>query len=186
MSCIRRYFPPRAGEGLVADLLGWRAIYLIIALILAGVLRAITPPLERGERISYPRLVGPVCTTIAAGPVRANGLALASVGVCPVGVWLAQHSIVALTIVVVILDVGFQSDLVLSQTCMISLPGSARSRLNTAVVVSNFLGGAIGSALAGPLWAGGEWAAIITAALIITVIGLLILVRLHSRLADLS
>lgn len=50
-----------------------------------------------------------------------------------------------------------QTTLVLSQTRLFALHGPVRSRLNTAVVVSNFLGGAIGSALAGPLWAAGGW-----------------------------
>jgi len=38
-----------------------------------------------------------------------------------------------------------------------------RSRLNTAYVTSNFIGGAIGSAAALLLWSAGQWTAVIIA-----------------------
>jgi len=63
---------------------------------------------------------------------------------------------------------------VLNQTRLLSLPGQDRSRLNTAIVVSNFLAGAIGSAVAGPLWAAGQWTAVTGTALVILLGGLLV------------
>lgn len=58
----------RTISGLVADLLGWRAIYgiaSVAAFILAAILYKIIPRLEPREPISYPRLLGSVFTTVA-------------------------------------------------------------------------------------------------------------------------
>ncbi|MBM0257434.1 MFS transporter [Micromonospora sp. 4G55] len=106
--------------------------------------------------------------------VPASGIALGLLAASFVGAWLAQSSVIALVLVVIVLDLAAQANLVLSQTRLLSLPGQNRSRLNTAIVVSNFIGGAIGSAIAGPLWATGGWTAITGTALAIITIALTI------------
>ncbi|MFE6523750.1 MFS transporter [Streptomyces sp. NPDC057794] len=244
----------RTISGVVADLLGWRAIYGIAAaaaITLAAVLRAAIPPLEPREPVPYPRLLGSVFTTLArhraapptlllsavtfavfslfwtsttylltAAPfsystsqigllglaglagalaarragalhdrgwsVPATGAALALLGLSLVAAWAARGSIVGLILAVIALDIATQSVLVLSQTRLFALPGSAHSRLNTSLVVSNFLGGAVGSAAAGPLWALGRWTATTTVALTVTLAGLTIWATSRSRLADRS
>ncbi|MEU8147141.1 MFS transporter [Nonomuraea sp. NPDC048901] len=53
--------------GFVADLLGWRAIFVSAAaatLVLAVVLRKVIPPLEPRQPVPYPRLLGSVFTTV--------------------------------------------------------------------------------------------------------------------------
>ncbi|MFN2466518.1 MAG: MFS transporter [Gaiellaceae bacterium] len=112
--------------------------------------------------------------------VPASGVALGLLAVSFVGAWLAQSSVIALVLVVIVLDLAAQANLVLSQTRLLSLPGQNRSRLNAAIVVSNFLGGAIGSAVAGPLWTAGEWTAITGTALAIIIVALLIWVCTRS------
>jgi predicted MFS family arabinose efflux permease len=67
-------------------------------------------------------------------------------------------------VAVALLSVGIQSAQVLLQTRMLSIDPAARSRLNTAFVVGNFVGGALGSALAGVLWPFGGWVALMVAA----------------------
>ncbi|MBI0296789.1 MFS transporter [Streptomyces sp. PRKS01-29] len=118
--------------------------------------------------------------------VPATGAALALLGLSLVTAWAARHSIIGLIVAVIVLDIATQSVLVLSQTRLFALPGSARSRLNTSLVVSNFLGGAVGSAAAGPLWALGRWTAIMTVSLAVTFLGLLIWAGGRGRLADRS
>ncbi|MEV5147548.1 MFS transporter [Streptomyces sp. NPDC052727] len=244
----------RTISGFVADLLGWRAIYVMAAaaaLTLAAVLRGVIPPLEPRDHVPYPRLLGSVFTTVAsyraapptlvlsaatfavfsmfwtsttylltAAPfsystsqigllglaglagalaarragalhdrgwsVPATGAAIALLGLSLVAAWAASGSIIGLIVAVVVLDVATQHVLVLSQTRIFALPGSAHSRLNTGLVVSNFVGGAIGSAAAGPLWALGDWTAIMGASLAITIAGLAFWVVSRSRLADAS
>lgn len=46
---------------------------------------------------------------------------------------------------------------VLNQTRLFSVDPNARSRLNTAFIVGNFVGGAIGSTLTGAPWEHGGW-----------------------------
>ncbi|MFE1836409.1 MFS transporter [Streptomyces sviceus] len=242
----------RTISGVVADLLGWRAIYGIAAataIILAAVLRVAIPPLEPREPVPYPRLLGSVFTTLArhraapptlllsamtfavfslfwtsttylltAAPfsystsqiglvglaglagalaarragalhdrgwsVPATGAALALLGLSLVAAWAARGSIIGLILAVIALDIATQSVLVLSQTRLFALPGSARSRLNTSLVVSNFLGGAVGSAAAGSLWALGRWTAVTAVALTVTLVGLIVWTAGRSRLAD--
>lgn len=43
---------------------------------------------------------------------------------------------------------------------IVSIDPAARSRLNTAHIVCNFIGGAIGSTLAAVLWQVGQWPAV--------------------------
>ncbi|GAB6902637.1 MFS transporter [Kineosporia succinea] len=116
--------------------------------------------------------------------VPATGTALGVLALSLAGAWAARDSILALLVVVVVLDIATQTVLVLGQTRLFALPGTARSRLNTAVVVSNFLGGAVGSVISGPLWAAGGWTAVVLAALTINLAGLLVWGAGRRRLAD--
>ncbi|MFG1928485.1 MFS transporter [Cryptosporangium sp. NPDC048952] len=84
------------------------------------------------------------------------------------------HSVVAVLIAIVLLDVSVQGMLILNQARVFSVSASARSRLNTAFVTSNFIGGAIGSAGASVLWAIGGWSAVSTAGAALSVVALLI------------
>ncbi|WP_308159461.1 MFS transporter [Arthrobacter sp. ISL-65] len=232
----------RTISGAVAEYAGWRAIYVLAAILtvaLAVVLSFLIPRLEKRPATNYFRLLGSVFTTVAqhraAAPtilisasafcvfslfwtsltfllsaqpfsftvgqiglfglaglvgavaarragmlhdrgwsVPASGIALTLLAVSLVGAWLAQSSVIGLIVVVIVLDLATQATLVLSQTRLLSLPGQNRSRLNTAIVVSNFLGGAIGSAIAGPLWATGGWTIITGTALGIVIVALLV------------
>lgn len=68
---------------------------------------------------------------------------------------------------VALFSVGVQCVQVLAQTRMLSLDAAARSRLNTVFIVGNFVGGSVGSALAGPLWQAGGWPAVMIAAAVL-------------------
>ena len=81
-------------------------------------------------------------------------------------------SIVAVLIAISLLSVGTQSVLVLLQTMMVSIDPAARSRLNTAHIVSNFIGGALGSTLAAVLWQVGQWTAVMACSALVVVFAL--------------
>jgi predicted MFS family arabinose efflux permease len=73
-------------------------------------------------------------------------------------------SIVAIVIVAGVISVAVQGISVLTQTRLFNLSMGERSRLNTVFVVSNFIFGAVGSALASLLWTLGGWTYVMMAA----------------------
>ncbi|MFB9315249.1 MFS transporter [Nocardioides plantarum] len=219
----------RTVSGIVADLLGWRAIYVIAAVVswaLALTMARVIPALPARPAISYASLLRSVFTAIAsrravpvtlvlgaatfgtftlfwtaltflltappfsyslstiglvglaglagaliaqrAGRLHDRGLSvpvagaalvlgIASLALAAVG----SDSIVVLLIAIVAFDVAVQATMVLSQTRLLSIDPAARSRMNTAFITSNFIGGAIGSAAAGLLWHVGGWNAVL-------------------------
>ncbi|MCD4850619.1 MFS transporter [Arthrobacter sp. AK01] len=98
------------------------------------------------------------------------GLALTLVAVAVSGFGAA--SIIAVLVAVALLSVGVQSVLVLLQTMMVSMDPAARSRLNTALIVGNFIGGALGSTLAAIVWQFGRWPAVMGGTALIVAFGL--------------
>jgi predicted MFS family arabinose efflux permease len=84
-------------------------------------------------------------------------LALVSLVIAVAG----ASSIVLILIGTVLFQAAIQAINVLNQIRLFALDPTARSRLNTAFVTSNFIGGAIGSAMAGVLWQVGGWSAVI-------------------------
>jgi predicted MFS family arabinose efflux permease len=102
-------------------------------------------------------------------------LALASLGIAGFG---ATH-IIPVLVAVLFLDVAIQGANVLNQSRLFSIAPQARSRLNTAFVACNFIGGAIGSTLAGVLWQTGGWLFVVIGAA--SIIGFAIAVWLFRR-----
>ncbi|MBO9049030.1 MFS transporter [Curtobacterium flaccumfaciens] len=226
----------RTISGLVADAFGWRAIYVlaaVVAVVLAVLLRRAIPELEARGGVAYPQLILSVFRAVRthrtvqvtlvisssvfavftmfwtaltfllssdpydfstssiglvglvglAGAVAAQrvgrlhdrglsvpvtGGAIALLLVSLVVAGIGAHSIVVVLLAVLLLDVAVQAANVLNQTRLFSVDPAARSRLNTAFVTSNFIGGAIGSALASVLWNAGGWTAITIGAAVLT------------------
>jgi predicted MFS family arabinose efflux permease len=98
------------------------------------------------------------------------GLALVAFVIAGVG----ARSIVLVLVAVLLLDIAMQALGILNQTRMFAVSHEARSRLNTAYVTGNFLGGAIGSAAAAVLWSLGGWAAVSGAGAALSAFGLLV------------
>jgi len=67
---------------------------------------------------------------------------------------------------ILLLDIAIQTTNILSQTRALAISETERSRLNTAFVTSNFIGGSIGSALATVLWNLGGWPAVMEAGML--------------------
>jgi predicted MFS family arabinose efflux permease len=109
---------------------------------------------------------GPVFDRGWAVPAIGVGLAITLVALAVSG--LGASSIIAVLIAGALFSIGLQSVQVLAQTMMLSIDPAARSRLNTALVVGNFVGGALGSTLAAVLWQLGGWPAIMGGSAVIT------------------
>jgi predicted MFS family arabinose efflux permease len=132
---------------------------------LAGVAGALAAPVvgllsDRG----YPRL--------------ASGCALL-IGMIAFGLlWTVGGTITGLAIGGIVLDLGTQANLVTNQTRVYRLIPEARNRINTVFMVTYFVGGALGTFLAGFAWSWWQWNGVCTlgasffgAALIIWAIG---------------
>lgn len=71
--------------------------------------------------------------------------------------WTGRHSVVAIVVGVVVLDVGVQGVQVLNQTVIYELAPEARSRITAAYMTAYFAGGALGSAVGASAYDGGGW-----------------------------
>jgi predicted MFS family arabinose efflux permease len=111
---------------------------------LAGVAGALAAPAvgwlsDRG----YPRL--------------ASGCALL-IGTIAFGLlWTVGGTITGLAIGGIVLDLGTQANLVTNQTRIYRLMPEARNRINTVFMVTYFVGGALGTFLAGFAWSLWQW-----------------------------
>ncbi|SNT51953.1 Predicted arabinose efflux permease, MFS family [Asanoa hainanensis] len=98
----------------------------------------------------------------------ATGAAWSLVLVAFVLAGFAGRSVALVLVVVVTLDVALQSLQILNQTRVFAVSHEARSRINTAYVVSNFIGAALGSAAATTLWEAGGWSAVTTTGVVLS------------------
>jgi predicted MFS family arabinose efflux permease len=105
-----------------------------------------------------------------AGTGVAWGLAVLAWVVAGVG----RDVLVLIVVAVVVLDVGVQGQNLLSQSRIFTLSAEARSRLNTAFVCGNFVGGALGSVAASLLWSAAGWRAVSTAGALLALFGVLL------------
>lgn len=86
----------------------------------------------------------------------------------------ARHSAVLIVIAIVVLDIAVQGAAILNQARLFAMSHEARSRLNTAYVTGNFLGGAAGSAAATLLWSAGGWTAVTVTGMALSCFALLV------------
>ena len=87
---------------------------------------------------------------------------------------ILYDSIIAIVIIAAALSVAVQGISVLAQARLFNLSNEERSRLNTVFVVSNFIFGAVGSALASILWSLGGWSYVMASACLISIIALIV------------
>jgi predicted MFS family arabinose efflux permease len=115
--------------------------------------------------------------------VGATGAALTLALVSLVIAALGSASIAAVLVAVLLVDVAIQAVNVLNQTRVLSIDPAARSLLNTAFVVANFIGGAVGSLLAGFLWERGGWSLTMLGASLLIVFALVVWLTQRKALA---
>jgi predicted MFS family arabinose efflux permease len=226
----------RTISGLVADVAGWRAIYLVAAVAavaFAALLHHAIPALEPKAHLAYPALLASVVAVVVrertirwtlvlgatgfatftmfwtsltfllsappfsypvsviglfglaglagaiaaqrAGRLHDRGWSLPATGAAWAVVLVSflvaafsGRSVVLILVVVVALDVALQAVGILNQLRVFAVSHEARSRINTAFVTSNFIGGAIGSAAASVLWSTGGWTAVTIAGMVLS------------------
>lgn len=85
-----------------------------------------------------------------------------------------KESIIAIIIIAGIFSIAVQGVSVLAQARLFNLSNEERSRLNTVFVVSNFIFGAVGSALASFLWSLGSWEYVMIGSAIISIMAFIV------------
>jgi len=107
-------------------------------------------------------VVAPLAGRLAmrVAPLRVNLGALAVVAGSFVVLAVAPGSLVMLGVGVVLLDAGVQANHLTNQTVIYGLAPEAHSRINAIYMVSYFLGGALGTAVAAQAWQLGGWPAV--------------------------
>ena len=96
------------------------------------------------------------------------------------------ESIIAIVIIAAVFSIAVQGVSVLSQARLFNLSDDERSRLNTVFVVSNFIFGAVGSALASLLWSLGGWQYVMTGSVIISFAALIVWILSRSSFIEID
>jgi predicted MFS family arabinose efflux permease len=87
------------------------------------------------------------------------------------------HSIIALVISALLLDIGVAGNLVFGQRALFSLAPEVRGRLSSLYVISFFAGGAIGSAMAGYLFSHWGWSYITDLGVVVAIVAFIYFLR---------
>jgi predicted MFS family arabinose efflux permease len=89
--------------------------------------------------------------------------------------------IIGIILGIIVLDFGIQGTMVSTQSLIYSLSDSERSRLNTVFVVSNFVGGAVGSTLGSIAWNLYQWSGACIVGTIMLLLALVVNLKFGKR-----
>lgn len=118
--------------------------------------------------------------------VPAQGGALLVTLACVIAAIFGAGSIVAIVVVIIVFDAAVQAVNVLNQVRLLSIDPKARSRMNSAFVSCNFIGGAIGSALAGAVWPIAGWTGLMIAGAALMLVAVLVWQRWRITFAEIA
>jgi predicted MFS family arabinose efflux permease len=103
-----------------------------------------------------------------------TGIALLIVLISFICMWLTGYWLWGLALGVILLDLGAQGSHVSNQTRIYSLNPEARNRLNTVYMVTNFIGGALGSYLGTWGWSLAGWNGVCSVGCIMLIAALIV------------
>jgi len=113
-----------------------------------------------------------------AGRLHDRGRNVAATGACwclGLAAWavaaVSHNLLIGIIVAAIVLDVSVQGLNILNQSRVFVVAQEARSRVNTAYVTANFVGGTGGSLAAAVLWSVGGWSAITVAGAAMSVLG---------------
>lgn len=95
--------------------------------------------------------------------------------------WFSASSMVGLVIGVIVMDMGVQATHISNQAVIFSIRPEARNRINTVYMVTYFIGGALGTFLAGQAWHQYKWSGVSAIGFILSVIALILHLAFKKR-----
>ncbi|WP_440813260.1 MFS transporter [Pseudomonas syringae] len=149
---------------------------------------AVPLELSRNHRLSQTQIalfaligaIGAIAAPISGRLADAGHTRIASLGALLLGALSflpglihPAYSVIGLAVTGVLLDFCVQTSMVLGQRTVYALDAASRSRLNALYMTSIFIGGAIGSAVASPLFDHGGWRWVLIAGTVLPLIALL-------------
>lgn len=90
--------------------------------------------------------------------------------------YVFQNFYVGFIVGIVVIDIGMQCIQISNQTCALSLAPKATNRVNTIFMTTYFVGGSLGTFLAGTCWHAFGWAGVTGAGIALVIMALLITV----------
>ncbi len=115
------------------------------------------------------------------GVERINNIGVALVALAWVVLGLLQNSYVGIILGVIIIDIGMQCVQLSNQSATMKLCPSAPSRMNTTYMVTYFIGGSLGTFVAGSMWAAFGWYGAVCSGLGMTFLSVLFSIVMHSK-----
>lgn len=87
---------------------------------------------------------------------------------------LFQSSYLGFIAGIIIIDIGMQCVQISNQTCALSLAPQASNRINTIFMTTYFIGGSIGTFLAGTFWQAFQWEGVVGVGMMLIVLSLIL------------
>ena len=85
-----------------------------------------------------------------------------------------QNSYLGFIIGIIVIDIGMQCVQIGNQTCALSQAPKATNRVNTIFMTTYFVGGSLGTFLAGTFWHAWGWTGVVCVGIGLTLISLLV------------
>ncbi|MBV8389400.1 MAG: MFS transporter [Mucilaginibacter sp.] len=93
--------------------------------------------------------------------------------------YFSAYSFTGLIIGVIIMDMGVQATHISNQSLIFTLRPEARNRINTVYMVTYFIGGGIGTYLAGQAWAHYKWTGVCVLGFALSIIAIVVHLSSH-------
>lgn len=93
-----------------------------------------------------------------------------------IGMLLFQYTYISFIIGIVIIDIGMQCVQISNQTRVLSLVPQASSRANTIFMTTYFVGGSLGTFLAGSFWHALGWLGVVSVGIFLVICSLAVTV----------
>jgi predicted MFS family arabinose efflux permease len=88
--------------------------------------------------------------------------------------YFSAYSFIGLIIGVIVMDMGVQATHISNQSLIFALRPEARNRINTIYMVTYFIGGGIGTYLAGQAWARYKWTGVCLLGIALSVVAVIV------------